>query len=207
MQESISKIAVSLFLVLILALGCGSNGNGDESGDAKLQYEVSFSGNFCGVGELEHVADSSATIKLLTENGDWVAILVSDGDLFDPESESEWQQYALGNDTYILIGLSSSPQIPNIASSLDAGAPTVDLPIFDSFLGGTGGGTVLLNDGVSMTLQILDTQEEQIQAIFQLGLFGAADYPPVFADIDESCDGPVNVVIQGPYTEVDLNVL
>ena len=62
-------------LVSWLLVGCGA------TSEDPLEFDVRFSGNFCEEpgGEREHVADPSATIKLVTDGDDWIGILIARG--------------------------------------------------------------------------------------------------------------------------------
>ena len=166
-------------------------GDGDET--------VLFTGTACGA-PVSYVLGGDERIVVVRDPSEGLtALMLLDGELFDPEDESAWQAYAAANDTLLVLAfVRPQPATPHTVTA-----------IYDSFFAGRGTGLlgfVEEGDGATIDIVALDLTSQTIEVDFTIPIGGLTSaYPPDFTEYDECHLGVIVGSFGGPFELVDFD--
>ena len=138
-----------------------------------------FTGTACGA-PVSYLLGGDERIVVVRDSSEGLtALMLLDGELFDPEDERAWQAYAAANDTLLLLAfVRPQPATPHTVTA-----------IYDSFFAGRGTGLLgFVEEGDDATIDIvaLDLTSQTIEVDFTIPIGGLTSaYPPDFTEYDE----------------------
>ncbi len=164
-----------------------------------------FAGTACGDPVSYTLGGDERIVVARDPSEGLTALMLLDGELFDPEDESAWQTYAASNDTLLLLAfVRPQPATPHLVTA-----------IYDSFFAGRGTGVlVFVEEGDDATIDIisLDLTAQTIEVDFRIPIGGMTSaYPPDFTDYDEPGDqspcrsGVITGGFSGPFELLDFD--
>ena len=160
---------------------------------------VLFTGTACGA-PVSYLLGGDERIVVVRDSSEGLtALMLLDGDLFDPEDERAWQAYAAANDALLVLAfVRPQPATPHTVTA-----------IYDSFFAGRGTGLLgFVEEGDDATIDIvaLDLTSQTIEVDFTIPIGGLTSvYPPDFTEYDECHLGVIVGSFGGPFELLDID--